>query len=147
MASLRVATKLSLESASKDENGSGLQPGLHNNSTKRSAAEVDATTTKNLKALSLLVVESMAADEHRHVNKRTRTGESAMGFSKKRALSAGEKTGNTTKKSKASAPSYQVRSRESEGNRYTAYRQPVRGSHFLASPHTARFLTSRHGDS
>ena len=113
MASLRVATKLSLESASKDDNGSGLQPGPRN-STKRSAAEVDATTTMNLKALSLLVVESIAADEQRRVNKRARTGESAMGFPK-RALSAGMQAGNAAKKSKASAPSCQVRSSESEG--------------------------------
>ena len=116
MASLRVATKLSLESASKDENGSGLQPEARSGAELGvPEVEVDATTTMNLKALSLLVVESIAADEHRHVNKRARTGESAMGFSKKRALPVGMQAGNAAKKSKASAPVCQVRSSEREG--------------------------------
>ena len=136
-----MATELSLKSVSKDKNGPRSWPEPYNG-TERSAAEVDATTTMNLKTLSLIVVESMTADEHRHVNKRAKTGAPVMGFSKKRALSVGEQTSNTAEKSKASAPACQVRS--SEGNWYR-YRRRQGAGHGLSKP-TSRFPKIRNGD-
>ena len=108
MASLRLAMKLSLESAKPKETPELQQ--TQPRGAKRSAAEVDATTSMNLRALSQIVVDEVAAavgdaSERRHVNK---WAKAQVPSKEKGEAASGAKTNTAAKKNQTSGSACQV---------------------------------------